>query len=172
MSSITRRRQLRIDDERQILSPEGLSEGLHIGAINVHEVPSSGCRVFSTVLALTGFLEPDDGQSRIDSARSMWERNHVQGFVPIWRGFVEWCDRDGVMMRVTGGLEEPWRLTDLVNVDPCDLPEVVDPVHLYSTYQRLGLRAIGPMQELRMLDVSTDTGAEGRWHETAVLDLS
>lgn len=153
------RRQIKLDDERQIFSPDGLEEGMYEGVVGVMEASTLPERTLPAAHAFT--VARDSESSRLQAAKSGWELNSERLLIPRWRGIINWCNSDTANVQLTAMADQADDIENLVGVDPMDLPDLEGtPTELYASFSSMGLVAI-----------QAGGHEAGRWERSATLEL-
>jgi hypothetical protein len=169
MSNLTSRKQIRVGDERQLFRPEQLEPGMSIAVVAILEGTEHRERLLRAAAAFTGLFVLHEGQSRLQAAKEAWRHNDPEGLLPLWRGVVERCNEGGAMIELRGEPEASSRDSELVRVDPADLPELEEPMRLWSNFSNMGLAPIKnpPIH----LSPGAHTPEAGGWERHATLHL-
>jgi len=165
MKKYTKRQQIDLKDSRQIIAPDQLREGMHIGVAVVVEQASRSLRAAQALAALLFSYGRQEGQSRLAAARHGWQHTGPQGPSFLWHGLVQNIhDGRGVWVDLKGAQSENTSHLDNTNQDYGALPAIGSPTLRYTRFESMGLAAVSAD--------SCEFGQEaGRWLPAATVCL-
>lgn len=159
---------MRIDDERQILSPSKLFPGAQIAVLQVFPGASPKERLIQAAASLTGMIGDQTG-GRIQAAKRGWNHRGLQGVAPMYVGSVEDVHSSRVQIAITAEPDGDGGSIAFIGEDADMLPTLSYPRTRITDFSELGLAAIQPpshryFPELPVANV-------GRWepHVTILL---
>lgn len=167
MSHLYSRKQLKVNDERQLFSPDQLEPGMSIAVVSILEGTSKQMRALQAGASFLKLLSVNEDESRLQAGRRGWQHKGLSGLLPEWVGVVEGWNDEGVRVELTGLPEDPNDFANLINIDPAELPAVIEPARRFSLYSSMGLAKITPPNI--HLRPGTATPHAGMWEQNATL---
>ncbi len=164
----TLRKQVHLDDERQILSPAELAEGARIGLVQYFPGASVRERLAQAAFSLTGVVG-DQQNGRIAAAKQGWQHRGLQGVAPLLIANVMWAHEGRARLNVTAATEDNFQSLALINQDVEELPRLYQPESRIVQLSDLGLMAIQPM--ISFIRPAPFPDEVGRWQPRATLLL-
>ncbi|HEX5743979.1 MAG TPA: hypothetical protein VFX84_00810 [Candidatus Saccharimonadales bacterium] len=158
--------QYRIEDERQIISPEELEVGMHIGVVTLGGIRIKERARRSAMAILRG--EVSDRHDLWRVTRS-WDVTDPRNFTkePDWHGTVEDVDENGCTVALIDPKNFSWPFA--WKPKPSDGPQ---PNHgtLSSSFQQMGLAAFGETEATEwMAEDHAHAQLVGLWEPVATL---
>ena len=136
------RKQVWIDDERQLTSPRDLVSGQKIGIVTVFPGHNITERVAQAAFSLTGFIG-NQSQGRVNAAKEGWQHIGLKGLAPRICADVERVGDEFVQLQVIAEPDD-WRQSlELIGGPVEELPQLEEPYLRNYEYSELGLSAIG-----------------------------
>jgi len=164
----TLRKQVHVNDERQILSPSELFEGAQIAVLQVFPGASRKERLMQAAFSLTGAVG-DQANGKIKAAKQGWNHFGLKGLAPMFIGLVKWVDSSRAQVDITA---EPNSYNDslsFVGADLEELPALETPIVRTLDLSELGLTAIQPV--ITGFRPEPQIANVGRWQPHATILL-
>lgn len=162
------RKQLRIEDERQILRPSELYEGASIAVLRFFPGASRKERLMQAAYSLTGAIG-DQTNGRVKAAKQGWRHFGLLGIAPMLSGKVEAVDSSKVWIEITAEPENLRESLSLVGAELEDLPTLEIPTKRTMLFSELGLTAILPIMTGFRPEIPTYH--VGKWEPRATILL-
>lgn len=166
MSRLTSAEQIRIPHEGQLLGPEELQIGLHIGHIAVVAETPLRERTALAALVLSGLGPRVAGQGRLAAARAALREGDDLTLYPQWHGTISWTDGDAVAVDLAAQLPEHGG-SRYANRDLSELPPLERPTRHLTYADSLGLAQIGTHIPI----ADGFQGEAGRWYYAATVAM-
>lgn len=142
MSRYTLKNQPLIHGYEQILTPDEIDTGMHIGMLGVFEPYPIRERAMQSLAAFAISYGRENNESRRAAAKRAWHFKGPDGLLPQWHGMVHAKSHNGVWVNLIGSLVEEEKPFDYTNQDFNSLPVVPQPLRQHDTFESMGLVAI------------------------------